>query len=185
MAYAVWSCLVMRSRFLLALLLVTVAEARLAARRRPGQLLLLRPKATRDPGHARASKHHDKQEAHKAADPHGKAHWRRCVRQRCQRAYAGRRPEGQATAPVAVIPPPPEACRPPGDGYWRTATKVASVRGAEDRRYQHAQGARPTVPDRVGLQTLRRRSAAGGRAQYDVWRLTCVIPTASRAGFTR
>jgi SH3-like domain-containing protein len=57
-------------------------------------------KSDTDQGHPRAVKHHDKQEAHKAAEPHGKAG--------TGKAAKGSPGEKAPTAPVAVIPPPPK-----------------------------------------------------------------------------
>jgi SH3-like domain-containing protein len=52
----------------------------------------------KDQAHARAAKHRDKQEAHKAADPHAKG----------AKGSPGADSKGPAAAPVAVIPPPPK-----------------------------------------------------------------------------
>ena len=57
----------------------------------------------KDPGHARSAKHHDKQEAHKAPDPHGKGKGAKG-----QATAPGGEQKGQPPAPVAVIPPPPK-----------------------------------------------------------------------------
>jgi len=99
-------------RFLLALVLMTVGGARLAQAVPPaGPDSAVTPpaepqahgKGDADQGHARAGKHHDKQEAHKAGEPHGKG-----AGGKAAKGPPGGDQKGQATAPVAVIPPPPK-----------------------------------------------------------------------------
>ena len=107
------------TRFLLAFLMVAAGGARLAHAIPPsGQDSSVAPPAEQPPpgktgdkdqGHARAVKRHDKQEAHKGAEPHGKTQAAIGKGAKGQAAGApGSDQKGQATAPVAVIPPPPK-----------------------------------------------------------------------------
>jgi SH3-like domain-containing protein len=106
-------------RFLLALLVMAASGARLAHAIPPsGQDSSVAPAVEQSPhgktsdkdqAHARTVKHHDKQEAHKATDAHGKAQAGIGKGAKGQGTGApGGDQKGQATAPVAVIPPPPK-----------------------------------------------------------------------------
>jgi SH3-like domain-containing protein len=59
----------------------------------------------KDQGRARAVKHHEKLEAHKAAEPHGKN--AKGAKNQASGPPGGEQ-KGTAAAPVAVIPPPPK-----------------------------------------------------------------------------
>jgi SH3-like domain-containing protein len=63
--------------------------------------------ADKDQGHGRAVKHHDKQEARKAGDAHGKAQASTGKGIKGQAGGPGEQ-KGPPAAPVAVIPPPPK-----------------------------------------------------------------------------
>jgi SH3-like domain-containing protein len=100
-------------RFLLAFVFVEVGGARLARAVPPaGPDSPVAPPAEqqghgktsdKDQAHARIVKHHDKQEAHKAAEPHGKA-----IGKGAKGQGPGGDQKGPATAPVAVVPPQPK-----------------------------------------------------------------------------
>lgn len=62
--------------------------------------------ADKDQGHPRVVKHHDKQEAHKIVETHGKATGKGAKGQAA--GPPGGEQKGQGNAPVAVIPPPPK-----------------------------------------------------------------------------
>jgi SH3-like domain-containing protein len=87
-------------RFLLTFMMVVAGGARLARAATPPDQDS--PTVTTAPRGktTRAAKHHEKQEAHKGVEPHGKA-------QGGKEAKGGEQ-KGPSAAPVAVIPPPPK-----------------------------------------------------------------------------
>jgi SH3-like domain-containing protein len=103
-------------RFVLSLVLVEVGGARLAHAVPPaGPDSPVAPPADqqghgktagdKDQAHARVAKHHDKQEAHKAAELHGKA---QAGIGKGGKGGPGGDQKGPATAPIAVVPPKPK-----------------------------------------------------------------------------
>jgi SH3-like domain-containing protein len=101
------------NRFFLACIMVGAFAARCADAAPPtGQGTPIVPPTEQPPpgksgdkDHARAARHHDKQEAHKTVDPHGKTG--KGGKGQGSGAPGGDQ-KGQPTAPVAVIPPPPK-----------------------------------------------------------------------------
>ena len=104
-------------RFLLALIVAAVGAARLAYAVAPaGQDSPAVPPAQqtshgkigdKEQGHTRVVKRHDKQEAHKTGEPHGKAQVAVGKGAKGQGPAPGE-PKGAPAAHVAVIPPPPK-----------------------------------------------------------------------------